>query len=401
MLSLPLREKTRFAAPRLFLVLSLLFSAFIGQPSAGLAQNGEFSTRARQTVLMDADSGAILYQHNANELMSPASMSKLMTLAVLFKALKSGAIKPMDQILVSEYAWRKGGAPAGGSAMMVPVNTRVRVEELLQGIVIQSGNDAAIAVAEALAGSEAAFGNMLTEEARKLGLKKSTFKNATGLYHPEHLATARELAVLACHIINEYPEYYRLFAQREFQYRKHRFTNRNPLLSTEIGVDGLKTGYVKASGYGMVASAKRGERRLVAVVNGLATADQRKDEVQRLLEWGFRSFAEFQLFSAGDIVAHARVWGGDRFYLPLTGNGDVNVVLPRSAAKQRLRAELVYHSPLKPPIKRGEPVAKLRVTSSSYATDEVTLYAAENVEAAGMLRRGLDSLAHLAFGWIP
>jgi D-alanyl-D-alanine carboxypeptidase (penicillin-binding protein 5/6) len=401
MIFLPLREKTRVAARRLFLVLLLLFSASIGHPSRGLAQNGEFSTRAREAILMDADSGAILYQHNANELMAPASMSKLMTLAVLFKALKSGAIKPTDQILVSEYAWRKGGAPSGGSAMMVPVNTRVRVEELVQGIVIQSGNDAAIAVAEALAGSEAAFGKMLTDEARKLGLKKSTFMNATGLYHPQHLVTARELAVLACHIIKEYPEYYRLFAQREFQYRKHRFTNRNPLLATEIGVDGLKTGYVKASGYGMVASAKQGERRLVAVVNGLATADHRKDEARRLLEWGFRSFAEFKLFSAGEIVGQARIWGGDRFYLPLTGNGDVNVVLPRSAANQRLRAELVYNSPLKAPIKRGEPVAKLRVTSSSYATDEVTLYAAENVEAAGMLRRGLDSLAHLAFGWIP
>jgi D-alanyl-D-alanine carboxypeptidase (penicillin-binding protein 5/6) len=277
----------------------------------------------------------------------------------------------------------------------------VRVDELLLGIVVQSGNDAAIAVAEAMAGSEDAFANLLTEEARKLGLKKSTFKNATGLHHPEQLVTARELALLACHIIKEYPEYYRLFAQREFQYRKHRFTNRNPLLPLNIGVDGLKTGYVRQSGYGMVASAKQGERRLVAVVNGLETADQRKEEARRLLDWGFRMLGQFKLFDAGEIIGYARVWGGNSFYVPLVGNSDVNVVLPRSAANQRLKAEIVYNSPLKPPIKKGEPVAKLRVTSSSHATSEVTLYAAEDVEAAGLWRRGLDSLAHLAFRWIP
>ena len=350
---------------------------------------------------MDAASGAILYQHNANELMAPASMSKLMTLAVLFKALKSGQIKPTDEFLVSQYAWRRGGAPSGGSAMMVPVNARVRVNELLQGIVVQSGNDAAIAVAEAMAGSEDAFANVLTGEARKLGLKKSTFKNATGLHHPEQLVTARELALLACHIIKEYPEYYRLFAQREFQYRKHRFVNRNPLITMDIGVDGLKTGYVRQSGYGMVASAKQGERRLVAVVNGLETADQRKEEVRKLLDWGFRMLGQFKLFDAGEVVGYARVWGGNRFYVPLAGNSDVNVVLPRSAANQRLKAEIVYNSPLKPPIKKGDPVARLRVSSSSHATSEVTLYATEDVEAAGLWRRGLDSLAHLAFRWIP
>ena len=397
---LPPRDQTASAVRSFCLIVLLVVLAAGYQPQA-LAQGGEFSGRARQAILMEADSGAILYQHHANELMAPASMSKLMTLAVLFKALKSGQIKPTDEVLVSEHAWRRGGAPSGGSAMMVPVNTRVRIDELLQGIAVQSGNDAAIAVAEAMAGSEEAFAKLLTEEARKLGLKKSTFKNASGLHHPEQLVTARELALLACHIIKEYPEYYRFFAQREFQYRKHRFVNRNPLLSMNIGVDGLKTGYVKASGYGMVASAKQGERRLVAVVNGLETADQRKEETRKLLEWGFRVSGEFKLFDAGEVVGYARVWGGNRFYLPLIGKGDVNVVLPRSAATQRLRAEIVYNSPLKPPIKKGDAVAKLRVTSPSHATGEVTLYAAEDVEAAGLLRRGLDSLAHLAFRWIP
>lgn len=400
MLFLPLWEKIRFA-PRCFRLVLLVVALAVGYQHGVLAQGGDFSGRARHAILMDADSGAVLYQHHANELMVPASMSKLMTLAVLFKALKSGEVKPTDEFLVSEFAWRKGGAPSGTSAMMVPVRTRVRVQELLQGIAIQSGNDAAIAVAEAMAGSEDAFGNMLTEEARKLGLKKSTFKNATGIHHPDQLVTARELALLACHIIKAYPEYYHLFAQREFQYRKHRFTNRNPLLFENIGVDGLKTGYVKEAGYGMVASAKHGERRLVAVVNGLATADHRKEEARKLLEWGFRVVGDFKLFDAGEVLGYARVWGGSRFYLPLTGSGAVNVVLPRSQSNQRLHAEIVYNSPLKPPIKKGEPVGKLRVTSSSSATSEVTLYAAEDVDAGGLLRRGLDSLAHLAFRWVP
>jgi D-alanyl-D-alanine carboxypeptidase (penicillin-binding protein 5/6) len=241
----------------------------------------------------------------------------------------------------------------------------------------------------------------MNEEARKLGLRNSTFKNATGLYEPGHLMTARELATLARHIIREYPDFYKIFGQREFNYRKHRFINRNPLLTLDMGVDGLKTGFVKEAGYGMVASAKQGDRRLIAVVNGLASGDERRDEARRLLEWGFRSFAEFRLFEEGEVVGSARVWGGSQFYLPLTGDGGVNVLLPRSATNQRLRAEIIYMSPLKPPIKKGDAVARLRVTNSANTVNEVTLVAAEDVAPAGVMRRGLDTLAYLAFRWIP
>jgi len=193
-----------------------------------------------------------------------------------------------------------------------------------------------------------------------------------------------------------------MFAQPDFRYRRYRFRNRNPLLTMDIGADGLKTGYIKEGGYGIVASAKQGDRRLIAVVNGLPTAATRRDEAARLLEWGFRAFSEFRLFDEDEVVGRARVWGGDQFYLPLTGDdGGVNVWLPRQAVNQRLRAEIVYDSPLKAPIRKGEPVAKLRVTSAINTTSEVPLYAAEDVTAAGTMRRGLDTLAYMAFRWIP
>ncbi len=369
-------------------------------PPAATQQASDFTIRVPRAILMDAESGAILLQHNADELTPPASMSKLMTLTLVFSGLKSGQLKLTDEFLMSENAWRKGGAPSGTSAMMVPVGTRVRLEELLQGIIVQSGNDACIAVAEGMAGSEEAFAKLMTDEARKLGLKRSTFRNATGLHDPDHLMTVRELAQLARHMMREFPEYYPQFSQREYAYRKHKFINRNPLLGAG-GVDGMKTGHVKESGYSMVASAKQDNRRLIAVVAGATTAELRKTEMQRLLDWGFRSFSEFKLFDTGEVVGQARVWGGTRMYVPLVGNGELMVVLPRFPANQRLKAEIVYNYPLKAPIRKGDPVARLRVTSSSQAQNDVPLYAAEDVASGGMVRRGLDTVLHMATKWMP
>ncbi|MEM1307072.1 MAG: D-alanyl-D-alanine carboxypeptidase family protein [Pseudomonadota bacterium] len=360
-----------------------------------------YKTQAKQAILIDVTSNAVLFEHNADEKMSPASMSKLMTLAVVFRALKSGQLSPDDEFTMSENAWRTGGAPSGTSAMMVPVNTRETLDKLMQGIIVQSGNDASIAIAETLAGSEQAFARVMTQEAKRIGLKNSEFRNATGLYDPEHLTTARDLAILARYIIETYPELYKTFAQREFRYRKHRFRNRNPLLDLDIGVDGLKTGYISQSGYGIVASAVQDGRRLIAVVNGLPDRRSRKREGQRLIEWGFKGFSKFQIFSSGDVVGQARVWGGSQLFVPLRGKGPLTVVLPRFPSNQRLRAEIVYDGPLKPPVMEGAMVARLRVTSSTGAINEVPLYAGETVETAGVLRRGLDSAFHLAFGWLP
>ncbi|HRD74879.1 MAG TPA: D-alanyl-D-alanine carboxypeptidase family protein [Hyphomicrobiaceae bacterium] len=383
--------------------LSLLgLIVFLIAASAPEARAVDFPIKAKQAILIDADSGAVLFQKNADDLMYPASMSKIMALAVIFKALKAGTLKLDEPILMSENAWRKGGGVSYTSAMMVPVNTREKLEQLILGIIVQSGNDASIAIAEAIAGSEEAFARMMEEEARRIGLTKSTFRNSIGLFHPEHKMTARELALLARHLVIQFPEYYPWFSQREFLYRKHRFFNRNPLLGLPIGVDGIKTGHIKEAGFGIVVSAKQDNRRIILVINGHERADERKAEAVKILEWGFRSFGEFKLFEAGEVVGQARVWGGTRMYVPLSGlnGGAVAVVLPRFPAGQKLKAELIYKGPLKPPLKKGDAVATLRVTSSSGATAETPLYAAEDVEPAGMVRRGFDSMMMMAFRWM-
>ena len=365
-------------------------------PAVAAAQDGALTTKAPRAVLMDAESGAILFQQGSEELAPPASMSKLMTLAVLFKAMKDGKIKPTDEMVMSVNAWRKGGAPSGTSAMMVPVNTKATVDDLIKGIAVQSGNDAAICVAEGIAGNETAFAKLMTEESRRLGLTKSTFTNATGLNQDGHLMTARDLAVLARHLILDYPEYYPVFALKEFPYRKHKFYNRNPLLFLELGVDGLKTGHTAEAGFGLAASAVREGKRIIVVVAGLDNAEARKAEATKLLDWGFKSISSVKLYDDGEVIGHARVWGGERMYVPLAGKGDIMFSLPKYPANQRLSAEIVYLAPLKPPVKKGDQVATLRISSTSSATADVPLYASEDVETAGILRKGFDSLMLMA-----
>ena len=383
--------------------VTMLLLGAVTMAGAAVAQGSppaEMKTSAKQAILLDATTGAVLFQHNADELAPPASMSKLMTLAVVFRALKEGRIKLEDEFLFSVNAWRTGGAPSGTSAMFVPVNTREKLDEMLKGIIIQSGNDACIAVAEGMAGSEAAFAKMMTDEARRIGLTKSTFRNATGLHDPEHLMTVRELALVARHIMHDYPQHYPLFSEREYRYRKHRFFNRNPLLPLDLGVDGLKTGYIKEAGYGIVASAKQDGRRIILAINGMESANDRKSEAIRLLDWGFKGFGEFKLFDPEEVVGRARVWGGDRMFVPLIGGNDINVLLPKAQSRQRLQAQIIYNSPLKAPIKKGDVVAKLRVTTASQSVNVVELKAGEDVPEAGKMRRGLDTLAHMAFGWV-
>ncbi len=373
---------------------SLWGPAHAQQPAGG--QGRDFVPKVRHALLMDGDTGGILYRHNSEELFAPASMSKLMTVAIAFRLLKEGKLKPEDEFETSLNAWRNGGAPSRTAAMMIPLKTKVRLDELLQGVIVQSGNDAAIVVAEGIAGSEDAFARLMQEEGRRIGLTKSQFRNPTGLYHPDHLMTARELAILARYIIREFPDNFPLFSQREFNYRRHKFLNRNPLIGADANVDGMKTGFVEKSGYSMVATAKINGRRLIVVVAGAATANERREEVKRLLDWGNVNVSDYKLFDASEVVGRARVWGGSSMYVSLVGDGTVNVRLPRFPAAQRLRGEIVYEGPLKAPIQKGAEVARLRVTSSSNAMQEVPLYAAEDIGEASMVRRGLDSLAHLA-----
>ncbi|MCC7254149.1 MAG: D-alanyl-D-alanine carboxypeptidase [Hyphomicrobium sp.] len=370
-------------------------------------QSGGFSTTARNAILMDYDSGSIIYQKAADELVPPASMSKLMTLAVLFRALKDGKYTPETEFQTSENAWRTGGAPSGTAAMFIPIHNKTPISELIQGIAVQSGNDAAITVAEGMAGSVDAFAKMMEAEARRIGLEKSTFRNPTGLPHPQHLMTARELAELARYIIKTYPDQYKVFSQREFAYRRHKFYNRNPLLSADIGVDGMKTGHTREAGYGMVVSSVRDGRRLIGVVLGFENEKERQSETRRMLEWGAKSVSSAKLFNAGESVGYARVWGGTDFYVPLAGDGELEVILPKFPLNQKIRGEIVYEGPLKPPVKKGDQVAMFRVTSTvpgsnePIAVSETPLYAENDVEEASFYWRGVDSLLHLALRLIP
>jgi D-alanyl-D-alanine carboxypeptidase (penicillin-binding protein 5/6) len=362
---------------------------------------GNFETKAKHAILMDADADLVLFEKDADQLVPPASMSKLMTLAVVFRELKAGHITLETEFPVSEHAWRTGGAPSGSSAMFAPLNTKVTVSDLIQGVTVQSGNDAAIILAEGISGTEDAFAKEMTKYAREIGLTKSTFVNATGLPAEGHLMTARELAMLARYLIYTYTEYYHYFGEMEFKYRdKFVFRNRNPLIGSDLGVDGLKTGYIEEAGYGLVASAKRGEQRIILVVNGLNTKQERDGEPRRLIEWGFKSFKPFRLFDQGQKVSDALVWGGTQHYVPLVGKGNINIILPATATG-KVSASIVYQGPIKAPIRKGDRVAVLRVTSTeSSATNDIPLYAGDDIDQSNFAMRGLDSLLVLAFGWL-
>lgn len=343
-------------------------------------------------MLVDYESGAVLYQKNANLPLRPASLTKLMTLAVAFKALKEGRLSLTGSVKVSEYAWRTGGAPSRTSAMFIPINTSEPVEALIRGIIVQSGNDASIALAEHLAGSEAAFAALMNDEAARIGLKISQFENATGIDAPGHSMTARDVAKLSRHLIREYPEYYAYFSEREFRYRKHRFISRNPLLTSDAGVDGLKTGHTTSSGYSIAASAVRDGRRLIAVLLGAPTATRRATDTRRLLDWGFATLTDQPLFEAGNIVGYARVWGGTMSYLPLTTQAALTIPILRPLVSQRLSAHIVYQHPIKPPVEKGTVVAKLIIRGSAGTELEAPLMAAETVAPGGVVRRGIDTL---------
>ena len=362
--------------------------------------HAQIETEAEYAILLDVETQTVLFEKKADELMQPASMSKLMTLAVVFDAIEQGKITLQSEMPVSEFAWRTGGAPSGTSAMFAPLNTNITVQDLLQGVIIQSGNDACIILAEGLAGSEQAFAQMMTEHARKLGLKKSTFANSTGLPHPNQLMTSRELAFLALHLITHYPQHYPYFQQREFPYRRHKFYNRNPLIAANIGADGLKTGFTEESGYGLVGSAVQDGRRLIVVVNGLKTDKARREEAVKLLNWGFRSFEKVTLFKADETVGEALVWGGEKWYVPLRGKGDLQLLLPKNIKQRKLRGQLTYPGPVIAPVNAGDRIGELRVRTEEGIESSAPLYAAEPVAKAGIVRQGISSAFVLAFGWL-
>ena len=356
-----------------------------------------FDTAAPHAILVDYDSGTVLFEKAPDEPIEPASMAKLMTIEYVFHRLKDGSVSLDDSFTISENAWRKGGGPSGGSAMYAELDATIELRYLLRGLIVQSGNDAAIAIAEGIAGSEDAFATLLNSRAQELGLTRSTFRNASGLHHPEQLVTVRDLARLARHIVREYPDYYPIFAEREFTWNNITQRNRNPLLGD--GVDGLKTGFIKESGYSIAVSAVRDTQRLILVVAGLASERERSAEALRLLDWGFRSFQQVTAFEADEAVAEIAVYGGEQGYVPVDANGPVRILVNRSA-QGSLKARVVYQGPLMAPVEEGAEVATFTVWNGDKVIQETPLFAAEAVARGPLHRRALDALLELAFGWL-
>ena len=381
-------------------VLALLLCLAAGL-TAATAQGqtpAPFASDAKQAILMDSGSGKVLFEKNADELMHPASMSKIMTMIMVFERLKSGQLSLDDEFVVSENAWKRGGATSGGSTMYAELNSRIRLEDLIKGVIVQSANDGCIIIAEGIAGSEAAFADLMTQRARELGLEKSTFKNATGLTDPEHQMTARELALLARYLIEVYPEYYEIYSIPEFTWNGITQPNRNPLLGSYPGADGIKTGYVSAAGYGLTGSAKRDGRRLIMVINGLPSVRARADEAQKLLDWGFRQYRTVQLYQAGQNVGRARVWGGSERWVDLAAKGDVRLALS-DEEKDATTVEVAYDGPLMAPIEAGAEVGTVRFKVDGRVISESPLVTKEPVaEAGALLSRAIDSVAYMIFG---
>jgi D-alanyl-D-alanine carboxypeptidase (penicillin-binding protein 5/6) len=378
-------------------ILSALAAMAAVVTTGHVAFGQTFQTEAPQAILVDAGTGTVLFEKNADDLMVPASMAKVMTVEVIADEMSRGRINLDTEFTISENAWRKGGGPSGGSTMFAALGSKVKLSDLLRGIIVQSGNDACIAIAEGIAGSESNFARMMTQRARELGLPKSNFKNATGYHDPDQKTTARELAKLTLHMIENRPEIYKIFGEEEFTWNKIRQRNRNPLLSMNMGADGVKTGNVDESGYGLIGFAVQNEQRLVLVINGLKSARDRQNEARKLLEWGFRAFETRQLFAAGATVGEAKVFGGASGYVPLVAKKPVSVLVPRGSS-DRVSAKIIYQGPLVPPVEPGRQVGMLRVTRGDVQALEVPLYTGEAVGTGTLSQRALDGLLELGTG---
>ena len=375
-----------------------ILAATLAMTAPALAQ-AEFDTKAKFAILMDQQSGTVIFQKDADLPMEPASMAKLMTVAVVFDEIRNGRLTMADQFFVSEHAWRTGGAASGGSTMFAELNSQISVEDLLRSVIIQSGNDAAIVLAEGIAGSEASFAAMMNELAETIGLTDSHFTNPTGLPDPDMYVTARDLADLARYLIREFPEHYHYFSEPEMEWNGIKQPNRNSLVELGIGVDGLKTGHTEAAGYGSVISTDEGGRRLVAVLHGLTSMAQRTEEGRKLITWGARAFERVAAYPEGAIVAYANVYGGSSPSVGLVGDGEVALYLPRGSRKC-LNAQVNYTGPLLPPVMAGDQIAELRVFCDDKLVQTAPLYAAETVGEGDLVRKATDALKQLALGWM-
>lgn len=372
---------------RLKLLALIAAAALLSAPAAAA-----LDTPARQALMIDAGTGAVLLEKDADQPMPPSSMSKLMTTYMVFERLAAGSLKLDDSFPVSEAAWR-----TGGSKMFVGLGERVSVEDLLRGVIVQSGNDACIVLAEGMAGDEARFAAQMTETARTLGLQNSTFVNSSGWPDPGHLMSPRDLAKLAQILIEKFPQYYRYFAEIDFVHNNIKQGNRNPLLYGFEGADGLKTGHTEIAGYGLTASAVRGDRRLILVLNGLESEAQRAAEAKRLLEAGFRDFENIRLVQAGAVLEQADVWLGKSAAVPLVATEDVVVTLQRGS-RPAFEASVTFTGPIAAPIVKGSPVAVLNLSAPDFGPIQIPLAAGADVERLGFVGRVFAMLGYWLWG---
>ncbi|WP_300542845.1 D-alanyl-D-alanine carboxypeptidase family protein [Maricaulis sp.] len=380
---------------RFFLAISCLLAAVCH--SAAGAQTA-YETDASHSVIMDYETGEILFSRNGDEPMPPASMSKMMTVLMTLEAIESGSLSLDDELPVSEDAWRRGGAASGSSTMFLEVNSRARVEDLLRGVIVQSGNDACIVLAEAIAGSESAFSDMMTERAHELGLASANFTNSTGWPDPGHVISAADLAELARILIRDHPEFYGIWAEREFTYNGIRQSNRNPLLGVFSGADGLKTGHTEDSGYGLVGSAERDGVRRIIVFNGLDSNAARAAEAERMMRAALSDYDVYNLFAAGDDVGHrAEVFMGEAGSVALRVDTDITAGLHRRARRD-LSVTVNYDGPVPAPIAEGDVIGTLRVEAPGYEAREYPLLASEPVAKKGLMGRIGAVIAHMLRG---
>lgn len=354
-------------------------------------------TTAKNVLVMDYDTGEYLYEKDAYTPIPPASMSKLMTIYLLFSKIKDGSLSLEDTFTVSENAWRKGGAASGSSTMFLPIGSSVSVEDLIRGILIQSGNDACIVVAENIAGSEEDFAVMMNEKARELGLKNSHFENSTGWPAPEHKMSVEDLAILARHIIKEFPELYPIFSEKTFTYHNIVQGNRNPLLYTMSDADGLKTGHTEEAGFCLTASAKRGDRRIISVMSGMSSNKERSEEAEKIMNWAFREFNNYKVFKQFERVLTVPVYMGVEKTVDLVAKEDVVVTLPRNLAKDaKLTAN--YTKPIKAPIMQGDKLGEVVLSIEGQKDKIIPLYADHKVEKLGFFGRIKGNISYFFFG---
>jgi serine-type D-Ala-D-Ala carboxypeptidase (penicillin-binding protein 5/6) len=362
-------------------------------PAAVAPSTIGIDTEAKHAFMIEVETDTVLLDKGADDRIPPASMSKMMTAYVVFQMLKSGRAKLTDELPVSEEAWR-----LGGSKMFVPLGGEVSIDDLLHGMIIDSGNDACLVLAQGLAGSQAAFVDLMNKEAKKMGLEDSHFDNVTGLPDPDHWTTARDLATIAMRTIKDFPQYYKLYSEKEFTYNNIKQGNRNTLLyNASIGADGLKTGHTQESGYSLTASVVRGDRRIVMVLSDMPTMRARSEEAERLVDWAFRDFADDRLFSAGETVEDAPVWLGAQPRVPLTVARDLVLTLPRNADKD-MKVTAEYDAPIPAPIRKGEILGKLVVTAPKMPPVEVPLVAAADVGRMGPLAKVATLAGYLVWG---